>query len=106
MKTGIELSRTALIDLEAVVEYYFARNRSTAGRYYREIMARIRELKRFPEIGRIVPEFEEEFYDKYRERIYEHFRIIYRVENARVFVLRIVDGRRLVSFDFISDALE
>jgi toxin ParE1/3/4 len=105
MKTKVELSRTSIIDLEGIVEHYFALNRSTAGRYYREIMGLIRELGAFPEIGRIVPEFEEEFYDKYRERIYENFRIIYRVEGNRLFVLRMVDARRLLSFDFIADVV-
>jgi len=105
MKTRVELSKTAVIDLEGVVEHYFALNKSTASRYYREIMRRISELATFPEIGRIVPEFEEEFYDKYRERIYENFRIIYRVEGTRLFVLRIVDARRLLSFDFITDVV-
>ena len=105
MRTKVELSKTAIIDLEGIVEHYFSLNRATASRCYREIMGRFRKLATFPQIGRIVPEFEEEFYDKYRELIYENFRIIYRVEGKRAFVLRIVDARRLLSFDFIADVV-
>jgi plasmid stabilization system protein ParE len=101
MRTRVELSKSSLIDLEGIVEHYFALNKATASRYYREIVGRIRKLATFPQIGRIVPEFEEEFYDKYREIIYENFRIIYRVEGNHAFVLRIVDARRLLSFDFM-----
>ncbi len=50
-----------------------------------------------------VGEFEEEFYDKYRKIIYEYFRIIYRIENNLIFILRIIDGRRLLDFDLISE---
>ena len=105
MKIKVVLSRTAVIDLEGIIEYYFELNRATARRYYREIIGRIRKLASFPLIGRIVPEFEEEFYDKYRELIHENFRIIYRVEGKRIFVLRIVNARRLLSFDFITDVV-
>jgi plasmid stabilization system protein ParE len=105
MRIKVELSKTAIIDLESIIEYYFALNRAAASRYYREIIGRIKKLAAFPHIGRIVPEFEEEFYDKYRELIYENFRIIYRVEGKRIFILRIIDARRLLSFDFITDVV-
>ncbi len=103
-KAKVEFSRISLIDLEAIVEYYFELNKKTAARYYKGILGKIRKLNSFPQIGRIVPEFEEEFYSKYRELIYENFRIIYRLDSNRVFILRILDARRLLEYDLITDA--
>jgi plasmid stabilization system protein ParE len=105
MKLKVSLSKTALVDLETIVEYYWQLNRKTATRYYKEILLSIKKLSSFPEIGRIVPEFEDNFMDKYRELIYGHYRIIYRIEPKRVFIIRIVDGHRLLTFDFIRDVL-
>ena len=62
---------------------------------YYTILKRIKELTIFPEIGRIVSEFEDVFSDKYRELLYENYRIIYRIENMIIKVIRILDGRML-----------
>jgi toxin ParE1/3/4 len=105
MKFRVTLSKMAVVDLETIVEYYWRPSRKTATRYYEEILLCMKKLASFPEIGRIVPEFEENFMDKYRELIYEHYRIIYRVEAKRIFIIRIVDARRLLTFDFIRDVL-
>jgi plasmid stabilization system protein ParE len=58
-------------------------------------------LGHFPKIGRIVPEFEDIFYDKYREIIYENFRIIYKIVEDSIVVVRIIDGRRLLGVDLV-----
>ena len=105
MKRKILKSKLSLIDLEAIIEYYYPLNKKTASRYYKEIFSRIKKLALFPEIGRIVPEFEEEFYDRYREIIYENYRIMYRIDADVIFILRIIDGRRLLDFNYISDLI-
>ena len=105
MKKKIIQSKLSLIDLEAIIEYYYPLNKKTAARYYKGIMSRIKKLIRFPEMGRIVPEFEEEFYDKYRELIYENYRIIYRIDVDKIYILRIIDGRRLLDFNYISSII-
>jgi toxin ParE1/3/4 len=92
-----------MIDLEAIVEYYYALSPKTAKRYYNEILETVRKLSTFPEIGRIVPEFEEHMLVKYRELLYEHYRIVYRIEQKHVVVLRIIDGRRLLTIDFFRE---
>lgn len=95
------LSDAANTDLEIIVEYYFELNKKTAKRYYTDIMTRIRKLRDFPQLGRIVPECEDIFYDKYRETIYEHFKIIYKIIEDTIVVLRIIDGRRLLEIDML-----
>lgn len=93
MAFRIVLSSLFNIDLEKLVSYYFELNPSTAKKNYKGIIALIKKLEKFPKFGRIVPECEDVFYDKYRELIYENFRIIYRIEINQVFVLRIFDAR-------------
>jgi plasmid stabilization system protein ParE len=102
MKIRIEFSNAAQIDFEAIIAFYYPLNKKTASRYYSEILQRIESLAAFPEIGRIVPEFENEFYDRYRELICEHFIIIYRIEGEGIAILRMIDGRRLLRLDMIA----
>jgi len=103
MKHTIKLSEAAFADIESIVEYYLRLNRKTAFRYYKEILKRIRNLSMFPRIGRIVPEFEEELFDKYREIIFKQFRIIYRIDHARILIIRIIDARRMLDLDLIAE---
>ena len=95
------LADAANTDLEIIIEYYFDLNKKTAKRYYKDIINRIKKLKTFPQLGRIVPECEDIFYDKYREIIYENFRIIYKIVENTIVVVRIIDGRRLLDVDLL-----
>lgn len=95
------ISHAAHIDLEIIVEYYYELNKSTARKYYKNIIDRIKKLRDFPQMGKIVPEFEDMFYDKYREIIYENFRIIYKIADDTVVVVRIIDGRRLLELELV-----
>ena len=65
-------------------------------------MERVENLTKYPRIGRPVPEFIDIFYDKYRELIFESFRIMYRIEESKIIIIRIIDGRTLVDLDLIN----
>lgn len=86
------------------VEYYHPLSPRTARRYYKEIIKHVKKLSTFPAIGRIVPEFEEDYLDKYREIIFEKYRIIYRMGFTKIFIVRIIDSRRLLPVDFVKDS--
>ncbi|MGR9015135.1 MAG: type II toxin-antitoxin system RelE/ParE family toxin [Gammaproteobacteria bacterium] len=58
-----------------------------------EIIAHAEVLKDYPEIGRIVPEFDE---PKIRERIPPPFRIVYWLYNQAIHVIRIWRSERLL----------
>ena len=96
MAFKIIYSSISIFDLESIVEYYYNLNKETAKKYYKNIQEKIKKLKNFPEIGRIVPEFQDDLYNKYRELIYENYRIIYKIVNDEIFIVRIIDGRRLL----------
>ena len=100
---GYKIILTSLfnIDLEKIVSYYHELNISTAKKYYQEIIDSIKKLEKFPMLGRIVPECEDVFYDKYRELIYENYRIVYRFESDQIYILRILDARMDIDFNFI-----
>lgn len=92
----IEFSPKSEDDLRFILEYYRKLSPSTAKKYYYGMMEKIENLTKYPKIGRPVPEFIDIFYDKYRELIYETFRIIYRIEDSKIIIVRIVDGRTFV----------
>ncbi len=102
MKYQVIFSSMAKIDLFHIIEYYISLNKSTAKKYNQEIIKSIRLLKQFPESGRMVPGFEDIYYDKYRELIYEHYRIIYRIEEEQIIIIRIIDGRRLLEIEMVT----
>jgi len=88
-------------DLESIIDYYYNLNINTSKKYYKEIYDKIKILKEFPEIGRIVPEFQDLFYNKYRVLIYENYRIIYKIIKNDIIIVRIIDGRRLLELDML-----
>ncbi len=65
-----------------------------------EILAKIREkaaaMTHTPQRGRVVPELLNQGISHYREIIVAPWRVIYRVEENRVFVVSVVDSRRNV----------
>ena len=48
-----------------------------------------RHLSRFPMIGRVVPEFEDE---SLREVIFQNYRVVYRVRRGEIGILAVVHG--------------
>jgi toxin ParE1/3/4 len=101
MNFKITFSNRAIIDLESIISHYFELDKNTAKRYYGEILLSVKQLQRFPKSGRIIPECEEYFSDKYREIIYENYRIMYKISDSEIIILRILDSRRLLDINFI-----
>jgi toxin ParE1/3/4 len=95
----VVLSPKAWEDLESLLEYLEARSPATAERYAREIPERLAQLETFPESGRFVPELLREDSRRWRELLFEHLRILYRVDGSRVTVVRMVDDRRLLTVE-------
>jgi len=98
---NISFSTLANIDLEAIISYYHELNESTAKRYYLGIITLIRKLLIFPLMGRAVPECQDVFYDKYRELIYENYRIVFRIDSENFYIPRIIDARMETDYSFI-----
>ena len=93
MGYAVVLARSAEADLEAIVSYVARDNPQAAIRLGRALVASLRSLEAFPQLGRVVPEFDQE---SIREIVRRPYRIIYRVNDAgeRIEVIRFWHGAR------------
>ena len=90
----IEFAESALNDCDDIILWYSDQQVPEVGkRLLGEFVAQIERLVGFPESGRIVPEFG---LANLREIIYPPFRIVYRLEERRICIIRIWRSERLL----------
>jgi len=89
-------TQTAQQDLSKIIEYIAAGNKLHAGRIYAEIKEKAGNLQQMPLQGRIVPELRYFSILIYRELIITPWRLIYKIEENKAWVLAVIDGRRNV----------
>ena len=90
-------SESAVRDLEEVRAWYALRGAPEAGeRVAGEVLERAGQLADFPESGRVVPEFDALWL---RELIHPPLRIVYRLDDDRVRVVRVWRSERLMGRD-------
>ncbi len=93
-KAAIRLAESALADLESIRAWYAEQDVPEVGeRLLGEIVASIEALADHPDMGRIVPEFDQPFL---RELIRPPFRIVYRRDLKQVRVVRVWRSERLL----------
>ena len=93
----ISFAASALRDLEEIKAWYADQGVSDIGEcFVAEIFQRVETLVDHPDIGRVVPEFEQSFL---RELIHPPFRIVYRHDTKRVRIVRVWRGERLLHLD-------
>lgn len=90
----ILFARSALSDLEDVIEFYAGLEVPHVGeRLVRKVFEEVELLAEQPELGRKVPEFDLDFL---RELIRPPFRIVYRRDLDKIRVVRVWRGERLL----------
>lgn len=89
-------TQTAQLDLKNIIEYIPADSEIQARRVYLVIKQKAANLQQMPLQGRIVPELRYYSILTYRELISPPWRIIYKIEENKVWVLAVIDGRRNV----------
>ena len=87
-------TKNAQFDLESIIEYIKIDSVNIAKKIFFEIKEECANLHYFPERKRVVPELQQIGILKYREIIHERYRIIFKIENTKVYVLLVVDSRR------------
>ena len=93
-KVAIRFAESALIDLEELRAWYKKQQVPEVGeRLLREILSSIEALAEHPDMGRVVPEFEQPFL---RELIRPPFRIVYRRDARQVRIVRVWRSERLL----------
>ena len=88
-------TRKALGDLRGIKDYISQDSTRYAHLQIERIRSAASHLGRFPELGRVVPEFPDE---AWREILTGNYRVIYRFDaaGARVVVLAVVHGMQLL----------
>jgi len=87
-------TKNAEFDLELIIEYIKIDSSNIAKKIFFEIKKECANLYYFPERKRIVPELQQIGILKYREIIHKRWRIIYKIDNTKVYVLLVVDSSR------------
>lgn len=90
----VSFAESALGDLTGIQEWYIEQGVPEVGdQLIAEIFQRVEALADHPEIGRIVPEFDQPFL---RELIHPPFRVVYRRDPSRVRIVRVWRSERLL----------
>jgi toxin ParE1/3/4 len=89
-------TQTARQDVKRIIEYIAVDSAIQAKRVYLAIKQKADNLRQMPLQGRIVPELRYYSILSYRELTSPPWRIIYKIEETKVLVLAVIDGRRNV----------
>jgi len=87
------------VDRVSEIAEYIARDKpSAAEQWVKTVFSKVENLKSSPEIGRIVPEIEN---NQFRELIDGNYRIIYRIEPKQISVLAVRHGKQILPVEEI-----
>jgi len=87
-------TKSAQFDLETIIEYIKTDSIDIAKKIFFEIKEECDNLYYFPERKRVVPELQQIGILKYREIIHKRWRIIYKIDNTKIYILLVVDSSR------------
>ncbi len=93
MDLEVKWSPEATEDLEAIADYIARDSEYYAQAVVTELLSVAKSVGEFPMIGRIVPEIGDE---NIRERFVYSYRLVYRVESARILIVAVIHGKRLL----------
>ena len=93
-KYNVIWTTSAQYDLELVIQYIKIDSVKIAKDIFYEIKHQCQELESMPEQKRVVPELQQIGIIKYRELIFKRWRIIFKIEESKVYVLLVVDSSR------------
>lgn len=81
-------------DLLGIIDFIALERPEVARELLRKLKAAAARLERTPERGRFLPELQAQGIARYCELVVASWRIIYRVDGRRVYVLAVIDSRR------------
>ncbi len=84
-------SPRAVENLEQIFRYIAQDSRHYATLFVKRILAIVRQIHDFPESGRVVPEYNQKIL---RERIYQNYRIVYRIKDHSIEVVAILHAAK------------
>jgi plasmid stabilization system protein ParE len=94
VRIRVEFAHSARDDLRDIMDWYASQDVPEVGRRLAmEVIERVRQLERFPDSGRMVPEFDSTWL---RELEHPPFRIVYRRDEESVTIVRVWRSERLL----------
>lgn len=93
-KNEIIWAKYAYTDLDGILDHINQNNSENVQKIYQKIMSKVKSLESFSGIGRTIPELKSLNVSIFREIFEDPWRIFYRTEDRKVYVLAIFDGRR------------
>lgn len=84
-------SETSKDDLKEIYSYIAKASRHYANSLINKINHSTKKLKYYPEIGRVVPEYQNV---KIREIIFQNYRFIYQISEKKIFILTVFHTSR------------
>jgi toxin ParE1/3/4 len=94
MAKRVVWSARALADVESIATYIATDSPAYAKIVVKKIVKLTRQLARFPQSGREVPEFQD---PSLRELLAYSYRIIYKVETEEIIIASVIHGKRDLS---------
>ena len=94
MAKRVVWSARALADVESIAAFISSGSPAYAKIVVKKIVKLTRQLARFPQSGREVPEFQD---PSLRELLAYSYRIIYKVETEEVIIASVIHGKRDLS---------
>ena len=91
MAYEIRWSPRAASNFEEICDYIARDSEYYAALFARKVNLMVKAIPRFPKAGRIVPEYGDE---NLREKIYQNYRIVYRIKGTFVEVVAICHGAK------------
>ena len=88
----------AINRIEEIAEYICEDNPTASKRWKQAIYKKAQPLKKFPRMGRVVPELNQE---EIREILYGNYRIIYLTEKNRISILAVRHSKQLFIADWV-----
>ena len=89
----IEWSEIALDDLKEIHAYISKDSKMYADRYVDKLFNRVDQLESHPKSGRVVPEYS---FETIRELIEGNYRIVYKIVQDTISILRVHHAARLL----------
>ena len=93
-KFEILWTKSAEYDLELIIQYLKLDSVSIAKEIFIDIKKECENLYYFHQRKRVLPELQQIGIFKYREIIYKRWRVIFKIENEKVYILLVVDTSR------------
>lgn len=86
----------ALEDINNIRKFIAQDSVIEANKFIDLILQKTDKLKQFPQLGRIVPE---KNLDYFRELIIKNYRVIYKIRENSIYIMMVVHGTRLLDFN-------